>query len=49
MPPAVKPAVVQPGMGRDLRAFGDVLSVMLGGAETNQTEPAVDPDHSVGL
>jgi hypothetical protein len=23
MPPAVKPAVVQPGMGRDLRAFGD--------------------------
>jgi quercetin dioxygenase-like cupin family protein len=37
MPPAVKPAVVQPGMGRDLRAFGDVLSVVLGGAETNQT------------
>jgi quercetin dioxygenase-like cupin family protein len=30
-------AIVQPGMGRELRAFGDVLSVMLGGAETKQT------------
>ena len=30
-------AIVQPGKGRELRAFGDVLAVMLGGAETNQT------------
>ncbi|HEX5387120.1 MAG TPA: cupin domain-containing protein [Gemmatimonadales bacterium] len=31
-----QPIVVQPGEGRDLHAFGDVISVMLGGAETNQ-------------
>lgn len=30
-------AIVQPGKGRELRAFGDVLAVMLGGAETNHT------------
>jgi mannose-6-phosphate isomerase-like protein (cupin superfamily) len=30
------PAIVQPGMGRELHAFGDVLSVMLGGTETDQ-------------
>jgi hypothetical protein len=37
MTPHGQPAIAQPGMGRDLRAFGDVLSVMLGGADTGQT------------
>ena len=33
----MQPAIVQPGGGRELRAFGDVLSVVLGGETTNQT------------
>jgi quercetin dioxygenase-like cupin family protein len=37
MTPQAQPAIVQRGMGRDLRAFGDMLSVMLAGGETNQT------------
>jgi mannose-6-phosphate isomerase-like protein (cupin superfamily) len=36
MTPRPQPAIVQPDMGRELHAFGDVLSVMLGGGETNQ-------------
>jgi len=30
----VQSIIVQPGAGRDLHAFGDVLSVMLGGEQT---------------
>jgi len=37
MPSPVQPAIIQPGMGRELRAFGDVLSVVLGGERTDQT------------
>ena len=32
-----KPAIVQPGGGTDLHAFGDVVSVMLGGEQTSGT------------
>ena len=28
------PAIVQPGAGKDLHAFGDILTVMLGGEQT---------------
>ena len=37
MPPQVQPAIVQPGMGRELHAFGEVLSVVLDGERTNRT------------
>ena len=37
MTPQGKPAIVQPGMGQHLHAFGDVLCVMVSGAATNQT------------
>jgi quercetin dioxygenase-like cupin family protein len=36
MPVSAQPAIVQPGMGRELHAFGDVLTVMLSGTETDQ-------------
>ncbi len=32
-----KPAIVQPGEGTDLHAFGDVVSVLLGGEQTGGT------------
>jgi mannose-6-phosphate isomerase-like protein (cupin superfamily) len=37
MKPLPKSVVVQPGMGINLYAFGNVLSVMLGGEQTNRT------------
>jgi quercetin dioxygenase-like cupin family protein len=33
----LKPTIVLSGMGKDLHAFGDVLSVMLGGDQTGGT------------
>ena len=33
----LQPRIVQPGGGQDLHAFGDVLSVMLGGDQTGET------------
>jgi hypothetical protein len=33
----LEPTIVQPGMGKDLRAFGHVVSVMLGGDQTGGT------------
>lgn len=32
-----KPTIVQPGTGKDLHAFGDVLSVMIGAEQTGGT------------
>jgi quercetin dioxygenase-like cupin family protein len=37
MNPAVKAHIAQPGTGQELHAFGDVLSVMLGGEQTGGT------------
>jgi quercetin dioxygenase-like cupin family protein len=34
MSASCKPVIVQPGQGQELRAFGDVLSVLLGGEQT---------------
>jgi len=34
MSPHPDPIIVQPGMGQDLHAFGNVLTVMLSGAQT---------------
>ena len=31
---ALSPMIVQPGAGKDLRAFGDLMTVMLGGEQT---------------
>ena len=31
---ALSPIIVQPGAGKELRAFGDVMTVMLGGEQT---------------
>lgn len=33
----LEPTIVQPGMGKDLRAFGHLVSVMLGGDQTGGT------------
>jgi quercetin dioxygenase-like cupin family protein len=33
----LKPTIVQPGMGQELHAFGDVLTVLLGGDQTGGT------------
>ena len=30
----LSPIIVQPGAGKDLRAFGDIMTVMLGGEQT---------------
>jgi quercetin dioxygenase-like cupin family protein len=30
----ISPIIVQPGAGKDLRAFGDLMTVMLGGEQT---------------